>query len=179
MEAGASVGESTGTRKEKSYLENDRIRKQVNHLLHLRRTSYISKNDVDNFVKEFEIAEMESDADVFVYKDPRLVYFYKILERSLGPEWLIIRRNENDTATSCKNTGYMHGYSSKEEWKSWVHSFNCKLDSLSGYVLKSKEVRPTKIVNGDFDEAIDLINDLGLNTGIDLNKRIGNSIWRI
>jgi len=179
IDAGASIGESTGTRKDKSYLENDRIRKELDSLLYLRRKSRITRKDVISLKITFDKEVLESDSSVFVYKDPRLIYLYKIFDSLFHPEWVSVRRNEEDTSNSCLHTGFMRGYSTTEEWTNWVSNFNLKSDALESNVDFISTIRPTKVINGDFTEIIDLLVRLGLDTNIDFEKYKSNTLWRV
>jgi len=73
----------------------------------------------------------------------------------------------------------MRGYSTTEEWTNWVSNFNLKSDALESNVDFISTIRPTKVINGDFTEIIDLLVRLGLDTNIDFEKYKSNTLWRV
>lgn len=77
-------------------------------------------------------------------------------------KWVIVRRRSADIATSCLKTSFMNGYSSYEEWIKWVnHHEDCFVEMIKAG-LNVKIIWPERMIKGDYEQAYELIEWLGL-----------------
>jgi hypothetical protein len=77
-------------------------------------------------------------------------------------KWVIVRRRSADIAASCLKTKFMDAYSTHDEWIKWVnHHEKCFVEMIQAG-LNVKVVWPDRMVRGNYEQAHELIEWLGL-----------------
>lgn len=77
-------------------------------------------------------------------------------------KWIIVRRDANDIANSCLRTGFMRKFKDAQGWKKWVAVHEERFAGIKTAKLDHMEFWPTKVIEGDYEYAQDMIEYLGL-----------------
>lgn len=77
-------------------------------------------------------------------------------------KWVIVRRRSSDIAESCLKTSFMNAYSTHEEWIKWIHHHEQCFVEMIQAGLNVKTIWPERMVKGNYEQAYELIEWLGL-----------------
>jgi hypothetical protein len=77
-------------------------------------------------------------------------------------KWIIVRRRSADIADSCLNTAFMRAYDTYEGWISWINHHEDKFIEMFTSGLNVKQVWPERMLNGNYEQAREAIEWLGL-----------------
>jgi hypothetical protein len=77
-------------------------------------------------------------------------------------KWIIVRRRPNDIIESCLKTGYMTAFKDKAGWLKWVHMHEKIFVSMIEAGVNCKQIWPERMVNGDYQQIIEMIEWVGL-----------------
>ena len=77
-------------------------------------------------------------------------------------KWIIVRRRSADIADSCLNTAFMHKYTTYEGWIKWINHHEEKFIEMFTAGLNCKQVWPERLLNGNYEQAREAIEWLGL-----------------
>lgn len=174
---GAFGGQMSGPNKnnKKGMYENNRIRQTiVKPYLKGMGCDQLGQKPLPSTRQIFDVSQEQADKwrdkvlAVFFeegYKDGP--YFYKGAKMCLSwllwhmafPEakWIIVRRDRNDIARSCMQTSFMRAYRDVVGWLRWVEEHEKRFDQMKIAGLNIREVWPSKIINGDLSEIMEVV----------------------
>lgn len=93
-------------------------------------------------------------------------------------KWIIVRRKDKEIINSCLKTGFMKAYRDSEGWQKWIDTHKRRFDEMIESGLDVKEVWPSKIIKGDFEEIKGVIDYVGLEWNEDIIKNfIEPRLW--
>lgn len=97
------------------------------------------------------------------YKCAKMCLVWYLWNRAFPEaQWIIVRRDDEDIINSCMKTGFMRAYNKTEGWRLWVAEHKRRFHEMKAAGLDVREVRPEKMVNGDFTEMMHVVDELGL-----------------
>ena len=77
-------------------------------------------------------------------------------------QWIIVRRRDEDIIRSCMLTGFMRAYAGAKGWSGWVEEHKKRFAEMWAAGLQVREVWPARLLTGNFSEARNMIEWLGL-----------------
>ena len=99
----------------------------------------------------------------WMYKDSELCQMWDIWNNNFPTaKWIIVRRRPNDIIESCLKTGYMTAYNDREGWLKWIHFHEKIFVKMIEAGLNCKQIWPERMVNGDYQQIIEMIEWLNL-----------------
>jgi hypothetical protein len=78
-------------------------------------------------------------------------------------KWIVVRRRSADIADSCLKTSFMNAYGTYEEWIKWVNYYDDRFVEMIQAGLNVKQFWPERMVKGNYEQAYELVEWLGLN----------------
>jgi hypothetical protein len=104
--------------------------------------------------------------------EPGQTWFYKCAKGCFfWPLWkyafpkskcVIVRREDRDIARSCIRTGFMRAHTTEDGWLSWIDQHKQRFKEMHDSGMEIREVWPSKMIQGDFTEVIQVMEWLGL-----------------
>jgi hypothetical protein len=76
--------------------------------------------------------------------------------------WIIVRRKDEDIINSCMKTGFMNAFNTREDWQWYVYYHKERFVEMVMNGLNVRQVWPSKMVYGDYQEMQETIQWLGL-----------------
>lgn len=99
----------------------------------------------------------------FFYKGAKICLYWYLWHKAFPKaKWIIVRRDANDIARSCMQTSFMRAYRDVIGWLGWVEEHEKRFEQMKLAGLNVKEVWPSKMIKGDFEEIEGAISWLGL-----------------
>lgn len=93
-------------------------------------------------------------------------------------QWIVVRRDTEDIISSCMDTGFMRAYTTREGWTRWVHAHLNRFDEMEAAPsLSMREIWPTEMVEGKFDNIKVAIQGLGLQWNEKVMSFIDPVLW--
>ncbi len=112
---------------------------------------------------------------LWLYKSSRIAQIWPIWNEAYpDAHWIIVRRATRDVLYSCMNTSFMNAYryrniqnkinvtNEREGWLWWVHQHEDLFRSIMAANLNYTVIWPERMLNGDYRQARELIESLGL-----------------
>jgi hypothetical protein len=115
----------------------------------------------------------------YFYKGAKICLYWYLWHKAFpNAKWIIVRRDANDIARSCMQTSFMRAYRDVIGWLGWVEEHEKRFKQMELAGLDTKEVWPSKMINGDFEEIEGAISWLGLtyNEGL-VRSFVEPSLW--
>lgn len=92
-------------------------------------------------------------------------------------KWIIVRRRPNDIIESCLKTGYMTAYKDRAGWLKWIHIHERLFVSMIEAGVNCKQVWPERMVNGDYQQIIEMVEWIGLEWDPKVIEIIDPLLW--
>lgn len=105
-------------------------------------------------------------------------------------KWVIVRRRTGDIINSCLRTGFMRAFSKPwvqravgvdneaDGWKWWVHQHEKRFVEMITKGLNVKVVWPERMVHGDYQQMMELIEWLGLSWSTEVMSFVDPKLWK-
>jgi len=97
------------------------------------------------------------------YKGAKMSLLWSLFHNAFpNAKWVIVRRRKDHIVNSCMKTHFMRNRSTEKEWEEWVDIHEKEFVNMHEAGLQVKEVWPSKFIEGDFREIIDIIEWCGM-----------------
>lgn len=98
----------------------------------------------------------------WLFKDAKLALIWSAWAAAFpNSKWVLVRRNKNDIAESCKKTGFMRAFNTKAEWLLWVAEYEERFDALKRN-CRFYELWFEDLVEGKLDYLEEMVRNIGL-----------------
>lgn len=94
------------------------------------------------------------DGMQWFYKGAKMCLVWPLWAKAFpDAQWVIVRRDDSDIASSCMRTSFMRAYNTSEGWKTWIDIHKKRFQEMKDAGLNVIEVVPGDIIrDGDFSQ---------------------------
>lgn len=130
-------------------------------------------------VENIMLAEGYKEGEWF-YKGARSCLMWPVWHYAYpNAKWIVVRRKTADIVNSCMSTAFMNAYNHPEGWLNWVHHHERCFVEMVEAGLNVKQVWPERMVRGDYEQVLEMIEWLGLVwKPIDVMEHIEPKLWK-
>ncbi len=127
----------------------------------------------------------------WMYKGAKMCLTWPLWNQAFpNAKWIIVRRRTADITNSCIKTGFMNAFirkemqqkvgaeNEKEAWTWWVRQHEKRFIEMINTGLNVKVVWPERMVDGDYQQMMEMIEWLGLKWNSDIYQFIDPLLWK-